>query len=291
MYKGHRVVVCIPSGRQRYLRVLLPYLLASRHASVVDEVQLWVNTDAAGDLEYFKRMEKTHPKVKRVEAPGPLSKALYDASRAHYQFNDSIFRFYRACVDPGTLYLKMDDDICYLHDDFFTRLCDGVLAREATNYACVANVFNVPYVTVQQQQRGTIDASLGTATTDPRCPVACTDGAFAAHIHRAFLRLYEGGRIDELAFDSREIIGRQRIGAMAWAGRNFARFGGKVGPQDEVELTTRIPEALQMPLWMQGDAIASHFAFSHQRAHLEDTTNLLERYLALSIRLNSDVAA
>src|SRR5579863_8667225 len=114
MFSGHRVVVCIPAGRQRYMLVLLPYLLAERH-SLVDEVHLWVNTDVPEDLAYFERMESQHRKVRRVNADldGPLRKATYDASRDHHQYSDSICRFYRRCVEPGTVYVKMDDDICF----------------------------------------------------------------------------------------------------------------------------------------------------------------------------------
>src|SRR5271170_5486717 len=118
MFQGRKVVICVPSGRYRYLRVLLPYLLAPRFADVIDEIQLWVNTDVASDLEYFIRMEKTFPRVKRVLQRGPLTKLLYDAKRDHWQFNDGIYRFYAGCVEPQTLYCKIDDDICFVHDDF-----------------------------------------------------------------------------------------------------------------------------------------------------------------------------
>src|SRR5579885_658660 len=291
MFQGRKVVICVPSGRYRYLRVLLPYLLADRHASIVDEIRLWVNTDVASDLEYFIRMEQTHPKIKRVLPKGQLNKQLYDAKRDHYQYNDSIYRFYADCIEPNTLYCKIDDDICYVHDEFFHSMFRTVLAREDKNYAFVGNVFNIPYVTKILQERGTIDTKLGQSTGDPRCPIACTNGEFAAHIHKQFLHLAEMDEVKDLYFDSHYITGRQRIGTMAWTGESFKQFGGRVGPRDEVELTTRIPESLLKPLWIVGDAVVSHFAFSHQRAVLEDQTNILGRYLALSVKLNGDVAA
>lgn len=291
MYQGNRVVICIPSGRYRYLRVLLPYLLAERNAHIIDEIRLWVNTDEPTDLEYFARMEQQHPRIKRVFNAGRLDKNLYDATRNHYQYNDSIYRFYRDCTESGTIYLKVDDDICYVHDEFLTNMCKAVLEREATNYACVANVFNIPYVTKLLQERGNIDDKLGMSTGDPRCPYACTNGDFAAHIHKQFLDIVEGGDVRDLYFSSHFLTGRQRIGTMAWTGNSFKQFGGRVGPRDEVELTTKIPETLLKPLWIVGDAVVAHFAFSHQRAVLEDHTNILGRYLMLSVKLNGDVAA
>jgi hypothetical protein len=292
MFNGHRVVVCVPSGRYRYLRVLLPYLLAERHAHIIDRIDLWVNTDVTTDLDYLARMEERHhPQIVRVPNPGPLNKGLYDPQRDHWQFNDGIFRFYAVCIDASTIYIKLDDDICYVHDDFFAHMLSAVLERESTNFACVGNVFNVPHVTKVLQERGVIGDLLGRSTGDPRCPVACTDGNFAAYIHKQFLDIVDDNAVESLYFPSMQITGRQRIGTMAWTGRSFAQFGGRVGPRDEVELTTRIPESLQKPLWMVGDAVVCHFGFSHQRAVLEDKTNLLKRYLEISIRLNGDTAA
>ena len=291
MFQGRKVVICVPSGRYRYLRVLLPYLLAPRFADVIDEIQLWVNTDVSSDLEYFIRMEQTFPKIKRVLPSGQLNKLLYDAKRDHYQYNDSIYRFYALCTEPQTLYCKIDDDICFIHDDFFKNMFQAVIDREARNFACVGNVFNIPYTTKLQQDRGTLDDKLGHSTGDPRCPIACTNGEFAAYIHKQFLSLVDTDDVKDLYFESHYLQGRQRIGTMAWTGENFKQFGGKVGPRDEVELTTRIPEALIKPLWIVGNAVISHFAFSHQRAVLEDQTNILGRYLLLSIQLNGDVAA
>jgi hypothetical protein len=291
MFQDRKVVVCIPSGRYRYMRILLSYLLALRHANIIDRIDLWVNTDVKPDLDYFARMERTHPKVRRVHAAGQLNKVLYDARRDHYQFNDSINRFYSGCVEPNTLYVKLDDDICYVHDQFFTNIFTNVLAREQTNYACVGNVLNIPYTSKLLQDRGTLTDKLGHSTGNPRCPHACTDGFFAADLHRQVLDIIENDEVESLFFDSHYLTGRQRIGAMAWTGESFKQFGGRVGPRDEVELTTRIPETILKPLWIVGNAMVSHFAFSHQRAYTEDNTNILGKYLGLSVKLNGDVAA
>ena len=291
MFQNYRVIVCIPSGRYRYLRVLLPYLTSARFANTIDEIHLWVNTDVESDLEYFDRMEATFPKVKCIRNSVALNKTLYDASRNHYQYNDSIFRFYRPCRDDDAIYVKIDDDICFVHDDFFNNILASVLDRESTNFACVANVFNIPYTSKLLQDRGTLGDAKGHSTGDPRCPFACTDGKFAVYIHEQFLDLVTKGDVNSLCFDSHAITGRQRVGTMAWTGKSFQQFGGRVDERDEVDLTTKIPQSLGKPLWMVGDAIVSHFAFSHQRAELEDRSDVLKRYLELSIKLNGDTAA
>lgn len=291
MFNGHQVVVCIPSGRERYMKALLPYLLSPRHSSTIDRINLWVNTDVPSDLLYFERLEQTYPKIKRVHQAGPLTKGVYDAKRQHYQFNDGVYRFYRDCTADVTAYVKIDDDIVYVHDDFFTRLLSATISRQQTNYACVANVFNVPHTTKLLQDRGTLGDALGHSPEgNPRCPVACTNGEFAAYIHGQFLQFVTRGAVSDLFFPSHQLTGRQRIGTMAWTGASFQQFGGNIGPRDEVELTTRVPEMLHKPLWMVGDALVSHFSFSHQNRVLEDQTNLLQQYQELSARLNGNIA-
>lgn len=279
MLQDRRVVVVIPSGRERYMRVLLPYLVNNDE---VDQIQLWQNTDEQSDIAFFESMAKTYPKVAVLQAGGELTKSLYDASRNHYQYSDGIYRYYPVCVDPNTIYVKMDDDICWVHPDFFSNLVKGVIDHEHTNYACLANVFNVPHTTKIHQDKDVLDDTLGHCTGDPRCPYACTNGPFAAHLHEQFLALLATNETEKLYFQSQEIKGRARIGVLAWTGENFAAFGGAVGPYDEKELTVRIPTMLGKPLWMIGDALVSHYAFSHQRAHLEDNTNILAEYARIA---------
>ena len=283
MLQDHRIVAVIPCGRERYLRALLPYLLSDR-CGCVDEVHMWVNTDVQSDLEFFAAMEAKHPKLKRVFTGGQLRKGLYDASRNHYQYNDSVNRFYPLCVDHKTVYVKLDDDICYVHPGFFEAICGEAIAREGKAFGVLGNVWNVPLTSKLHQERGIIDHRFGACTGDPRCPVACTNGEFAAYLHERFFELLAANELDRLRFPSFDITGRNRIGAMAWLGETFARFGGHVGDADEKELTQRLPQSLDLPLRMCGDAIVSHFCFSHQRAFCEDHTDTLQRYQQLAVQ-------
>ena len=61
MYAGHRVIVNIPSGRQRHMELLIPYLLRERN--IIDEVHLWLNTDDATDMEYVRSLASDYVKV------------------------------------------------------------------------------------------------------------------------------------------------------------------------------------------------------------------------------------
>lgn len=279
---GRKVIACVPFGRERYVRVLLPYLLQEP----VDEVRLWLNTDEPADLAYATGLM---PTVALVRAGGELNKSLYPAkelgfpgSTEHFQYNDSVCRFYPGCVEPNTVYIKCDDDICYFHPGAIRALVEEVIEHRDENYAVLANVFNVPHTTLLHQKSGSLDKE-PMSTGDPRCPVSCTDGPFAEQIHRQFLVAHKEGTLDKFVLPSHNVYGRARIGVMAWTGENFAKFGGQVGPADEKELTQRIPQLLGMRLRLAGNALCSHYAFSHQRGHL-DTTDILKQYEVLTRR-------
>lgn len=284
MFEGNRVVVGIPSGRKRYLQVLLPYLLDAR-ASMVDEVQLWVNTDNEDDLAFFVDVEKQFaPRIVRVTVPNKLRPGVYNAQRKHVQYNDTICHFYRATVDLNTIYIKLDDDMVYVHPDFFTNLLTELWREKDRCYLFIANMFNVAITTKLYQNAGVIGTDHGVCTGDLRCPVACTDGKFAVFMHEEFLKLYQADELNKLCFDSYDIKGRQRIGAIAYTGKTFDRFHGVVDSSDEKYITQELNKIWLEPIRLVGDALISHFASAHQVAELEDNSNVLERYREICIK-------
>jgi hypothetical protein len=223
------------------------------------------------------------PKVKRVIAQEPLRKEVYDASRNHVQFNSSVNRFYRFTVQPKTIYVKMDDDICYVHPDFFYNACEDLLQKENSVAFVMTNVFNIPMTTKINQDRGVLDTKMGKSDGIPRCPLACLSGPFAKHLHDQFLELYKKNELKKLYFDSLNLSGHQRIGVMLWTGERFAGFGGNVGQSDEKFITQELPVKFGLPVRLIGNALVSHFAFSHQRAELEDKSDILEQYLKIAV--------
>lgn len=284
MFQGQRVVVCIPSGRKRYLRCLIPYLLDKR-ADIVDEVQLWVNTDVDEDLAFLQELEtRFAPRIKRVTVLNKLRPAVYNEERKHVQYNDTICHFYRSTVEKDTLYVKLDDDMVYVHPDFFPNLCAEALKERERCYLFICNMFNVSMTTKIHQGAGVVSTEQGTCTGDLRCPVACTDGRFAVFIHERFLDMYAHDELAKLSFESFDVRGRQRIGAIAWFGEMFTVFKGIIDSADEKYLTQELGKMVApKPMRVVGNALVSHFASAHQLAELEDNSDVLERYRAICV--------
>jgi len=282
MYKDRRVVVCVPCGRKKYLRVLLPFLLSER-AKIVDEVQLWINTDVTEDLQYLKTVsDQFANKLRRVVNDGQIVRAAYDAARSNFIFADSICFFYKKTVEPDTIYIKLDDDMCWIHPDFFVNLCDDLIANEDRCFFVSANVMNIATSSKIYQDMGVVGTEAGICTSDARCPIGCIDGKFAKYLHERFLELHANDEVEKLYFESYEATGRHRIGAIAYTGETFAKFGGHVSAADEKDLTQIIARRLGLPMRTCGNALICHFASAHQRALLEDETDILDRYLKIA---------
>lgn len=100
MYKNYKVVVNTAAGRRRYMQYLIPYIVAS---SIVDRYDIWVNTHNGADIEFFKQVAQRFPVVNLVWQPNGVVNG-----------NESINAFYKKCVEPNTIYFKLDDDVVWM---------------------------------------------------------------------------------------------------------------------------------------------------------------------------------
>jgi hypothetical protein len=249
----------------------LPFLLVD---GAIDEVQLWQNTDVSGDSEWMLALAAVDPKIKLVYSDLPLQKEDY--APGHTQFNNSVARFYPTCCEPGTTYLKLDDDLVWYCEGFAQKF---VASLDDSACFCIANVVNTPHASFLHDKRGLFGEHGHMINDYYRCHTTLKDGPFCEHIHRRFIGAVKAGHTARWLWDDHLWTGgHTRIGAMAWQGETFAMFGGKVKMAgDEPDLTVRVPQQLKMPIRYSGQALCSHYSFSHQMAHL-DKTNILELY-------------
>jgi hypothetical protein len=280
MYNNYKVVVCIPAGRERYLRILVPYLL--KRGQIVDRFDFWVNTDVEADIKYIEGLKVLDPRINLLYTDEVVKG--YNARAAQWQYNDSVCKFYGNCVDANSIYFKIDDDIAYIHENFFENMCRERLANPNA-FFILANMLNCPLTSKIYQDARVVDVAAGMCSGDNRCAVGFFSGAFAKHLHETFLTLADHDVIDKLFFKSFDVAAQHlRIGSLCFFGKDFATFNGFVPGADEVFLSKDIPLKLGKNNRYCGDGLVCHFAFSHQRTVLE-TTNLLERYYDYSQKI------
>lgn len=267
-----RVVVVTPSGRRRYLELLHAHLSSQR--GDFDEWHLWLNTVEPGDVAYCESLAAAHPDWVRCVRP-----PKYVPSG-----NLTIHQFFRACVEPGTVYIRVDDDVVWLSPTFVREMTAFRVANPQY-FLVFANIVNNNVVSHLQQRAGRLGYAGGVAEYACTGDVGWKSPGFAEHVHRAFLAVLDAGRAAQWpGFDRWELYGNERvsINAISWLGDEFAKFGGEVGADEEPWLACEKPASLGMMNCIAGGPVCVHYAFHTQREHLDGGTDVLARYRAFA---------
>lgn len=276
MHRNRGVVVVTPAGRRRYLDLLVPQVLAFK--GVVDEYRLWLNTADPDDLAYCESLAAAHPDFIRLDR-------LPDGVAV--DGNMSIHHFFKKCVEPDTVYVRLDDDIIMLDTvDAFKALLDFRLDHPEffLVYGCVLNNAVITHIQQRMMRFGTGGGLCGYACMDP---VGWKSPLFAEHVHRAILQglAGPGGNLQEFRMPPWRLhythVGeRVSINCISWLGSEFAAFGGDVGRDEELWLSVQKPALAQKCNCIFGGFVCVHYAFYPQRPHL-DATDILQQYRAI----------
>ena len=197
MYRGHKIIVGVPSGRREFLSNLVKYF---HNNHVIDEVHMWVNTNNKKDIDFIDNLcgEELFTKV---ECPNKIE------TRPNQTYTHlAVSEFYQLCVDPKTIYFKVDDDICYIEPGTFEALADFVLDTDC----CVVfpTIINNSICTNVLQKLGKLPTSQGKAGYEFNCPIGWGSSEFAYWLHNEFLSNIKN--IDQYKFDS-WILGEERF--------------------------------------------------------------------------------
>lgn len=270
-----RLVTVTPAGRRRYVEILANYLLRNRH--LVAEHQWWVNTRVPEDVAYLLRLSDRYPDFFRI---------VIRPHREGEPLGHAIWRFMSTCIDPGTVYLRLDDDICYVAEHAIAAIYEQRLA-DPRPFLVLGNIVNNAICSHFHQAAGLIPRRWGTIGAECMDRVGWNDGFMAVRIHRWFQELVRTDRVDVLAAVPFPFDGRRRfsINAICWNGSDMAalpeRDRGDV--DEEPFLTVDVPNRLDRPNVICPRAIFGHFAFYTQRPFIEAMDpGILRRYGLLS---------
>ena len=272
-----RLITVTPAGRRPYLEILANYLL--RRRDVISEHRWWLNTRRPEDVAYIYRLADQYPDFFRVVAKpvGPLDRIGY-----------SIWRYMCDCTERDTIYIRLDDDICYMADDAIVQLRNERL-RQREPLLVLGNIVNNAVCSHFHQRAGLLANSWGPVTNDCLDPRGWGSGAFARRVHRRFLKDLAAGR--EIWWKQAELpidgMARFSINAISWFGEDFRGVPEvESGIADEEPfLTVELPVRLGRPNVMCSQALFAHYAFFTQRPYLETTSpEILSQYRRISQR-------
>ena len=274
MYKGYKIVVNTAAGRRRYMQYLFPFIVSS---DIVDRYDIWINTHNGADIEFFKQIAKQYPIVNLVWQPDGIVNG-----------NSTINAFYKTCIEPDTIYFKLDDDIVWMEPGLIEKMV--AFRIDNPKYFLVSPlVINNSLSTylLQLHDKIQLDQYYNSSASHP---VLWESGKFASELHNWFIENYlKTSKWDELHIGKKEMgMTRFSINSILWFGDEMRRFKGLVPGDDEEFLSCIYPTKNGMSNAWNGDAIVSHFAFFTQREQL-DKQRILERYGDILFKEWSDI--
>lgn len=292
-HADHRVVAFTPFGRESTVTILCAYMERDHEAGILDEWQLWMNTDPTGqerDIEYAHELAEHFDWVTLKELPEGVIR------ESPKQLNTG--SFYRYTTDPGTIYLRFDDDIVYVHPDAIPNMVDAKVNQPGT-LACFPIIWNNAICSWHLQARGVIPREYG-VVKDAYCmdPIGWADPGFATRIHNLLLGWIEEGTPEKaFMYQDVQLAPRQQFSVSCFAvdGEDYAALdppGALNYGEEEHWLTVHHAENVGKTNVILGNALVSHLTFYPQRVILRNT-NILDRYrrIAMGVEATTTMTA
>jgi hypothetical protein len=212
--QGRRVVGYTPFGRMNTFSMMVPYLLRAHLAGQLDHFMLCLNFERdpqtndwalirnpAGELveqqgedhAYAHRLVDWYPELFSIyDCPGPATPGLagqvpdqwMQGYRQPKQMNTGRFVWYMQ--DPDAIYVRLDDDIIWLHRNFFPALVGAKIGRPDL-LAVFPVIWNNAVSSYVLQRNGHLDYRLGRVMPFATDNVGWLFPQFAEYVHSTLL--------------------------------------------------------------------------------------------------------
>jgi hypothetical protein len=278
---GRRVIAWSPYGRRRTYSILIKYLQRDVARGLVDEVWAFMNTDPVGqedDVAYAHELAEQYPWFVLKHRP--------EGVLIHGQKQRNTGYAYRYMTDPETIYLRLDDDVVYLHEDAIENLVRARIDMPAPT-AVFPIIINNAICSHFLQLCGKIPMEWGAVNAYCMDPTGWANGPFAVKLHEMLLEKIEQGDVESLYLyqDFPLQPGTQfSVSCFASRGEDYAALpqpGVLVPDEEESWHTIHQPVAKGVPNILRGNALVSHWSFFPQHPFL-NATDLLDRYRELA---------
>jgi hypothetical protein len=288
--EDHRVVAFTPYGREITVSILLEYMKRDHARGLLDEWQLWMNTDPdqVRDVQYAHELAEQYPWISLKTRP--------EGGEFHRHKQMYTGRFYVYTTDPGAIYLRFDDDIVYVHENAIPALVTQKIRRPHV-LGLFPIIWNNAICSWHLQHRDIIPDTFNgvrLVVQDQYCmdPIGWADADFAIGIHNLLLDKIRQDDVPSLFMYQDVPLRPQQqfsVSCFAVAGRDYAALtppGVLDHYEEEHWLTVHRPQVVGKTNVILSDALVSHFSFYPQRNRLLQT-DLLDRYRAVSQAVNA----
>ncbi|KAI2621274.1 hypothetical protein GGR54DRAFT_600862 [Hypoxylon sp. NC1633] len=158
--KGIQIVALVFYGRKRTVDFLDCYLLQNLAANggYLDEIRFMVHTNKEEDVEYLKGLVSQRQEHYKIVEAGACEGSSYGC-------------IWDSAVEDDTIYVKIDDDIIFIHPDTIPQLVHTRIATPHP-FAVSANLVNSPLTGYEHFHVGAIHAFAPDPSEKPSHPAA-----------------------------------------------------------------------------------------------------------------------
>lgn len=286
MIDGNRVIAWTPYGREETMSILVKYIARDHAAGVVDEYWLYMNTDdnQVRDREYAHELAEQYDFIKLKERPLRHGESVLVPK----QLNTGLF--YRYAIEPNTVWVRLDDDLVYIHPDAIARLAAHKL--ESPGLVSFPIIWHNAICSYYLQTMGKIPIEGYGRVQSAYCmdPIGWADAHFAETIHRLLLAHIRGDTVDSLFLhhDIQLPVGLQfSVSCFASTSDIYTELPepGNIFHEEESWHTIHRPVQVQRPNVITGNALVSHLSFFPHTDHIRRGTDILDQYRELADQL------
>jgi len=267
MFNDKKVIVVIPVGREYHLKTLFNNLVKHKH--IIDKLELWLCTQKPYDIMYIRKFQQKHPNWCEV---------VNLEDEEGWKFHPSNYvKYYERCIDPNTIYIKMDDDICWIDEHCIYNMCKLLTEMEGTSYKLVsANVINTSHTHLPFLKRNIIPNKKFKNFSYHE------NGELAMFLHTFLLKAIKTQHTNMFkAPINYPDINYVSINMICWSGSTLETML-PFGTHDESHFNYVGRSQAKADWLICGNAIASHFSYRPSFSYLSKNANLLEQYHEVS---------
>jgi len=259
MINDRKVIIVIPSGRKQTLSILLKYI--EKELDIIDEIRFWLNTSNSDDVSFIQNYIKENNKCS-IDLSAINDKNLGNSR--------CISLFFKNCVDENSIYLRFDDDIVFLEENFIKDFIKFRIENPEP-FLILGNIINNSVCDFSHKVNGALRTN-HSFIEDATCKIGWGSPELAIEKHLCFFENYHENNLHLYKMDNKRWNNRFSINVISWMGNKFKEFDGNVQYADEEVWLTNNRQNL-----IFGGKVASHYSFWVQK-ELIDRTDILHRY-------------
>jgi hypothetical protein len=250
----YKCIIVTPVGRKTYITYLYNHLCLQKNDFY--EWHLWINTSNEDDISYINALKNENAWIKCIFLGN--------------EYNN-ISRFYHLANDYNTVYIRLDDNIIWLENNFVKRF-KNFRIDNPEYFLVYANIVNNNVIDHIHCRQGCVSKFITYKCTGN----SWKDGKIAYEIFQDFLNAKSKNQLHLWKFSKWILHQHEQIfpNAVSWLGNNF--ISSKLTSPEIESLSVNFPKKYNMKNVICGDILCVHYAYQTQLNTCENLENLLD---------------